>query len=182
MGPIRTMVDYALREVDTDSNPHYASSGRDSIPPEELLRAQLPMALYTVRSERYSTEQIEYNLLLCWIFGFSVDDKVWDHSSFPANRDRLLDGELARCLVAQALGQTDQAKEHFGVDVTLIEAAGALKRYRPRDEDAPPAMPLMQSANASASSPGDALAWARPLTVCARAVLSVARRWYSSLC
>ena len=32
--------------------------GRDSIPPEKLLRAQLLMAFYTIRSERQLMEQI----------------------------------------------------------------------------------------------------------------------------
>ena len=140
--PIRAMTDAALRELDQDFNALYASSGRDSIPPEKLLRAQLLMALYTIRSERQLMEQIDYNLLFRWFVGFSMDDPVWDHSTFTKNRDRLLGGEVARRFFNLVLGQADRAgllsKEHFSVDGTLIEALASLKSYRPKDEDGPP--------------------------------------------
>ena len=41
----------------------YADLVRDAIPPEKLQRAQLLMALYTIRSERQLVGQIGYNLL-----------------------------------------------------------------------------------------------------------------------
>ncbi|MEJ2645812.1 MAG: IS5 family transposase [Gammaproteobacteria bacterium] len=140
--PIRAMVDTALRGLDADFNALYADSGRGSIAPEKLLRAQLLMALYTIRSERQLMEQIDYNLLFRWFVGFSMDDVVWDHSTFTKNRDRLLDGEVAHRFFVQVLGQADTAgllsKEHFSVDGTLIEALASLKSYRPKDEDDPP--------------------------------------------
>ena len=140
--PIRTMVDAALKEMDQDFNALYAASGRDSIPPEKLLRAQLLMAFYTIRSERQLMEQINYNLLFRWFVGFSMDDEVWDHSTFTKNRDRLLGGEVAQRFFAQVLGQAERAdllsKEHFSVDGTLIESLASLKSYRPKDEDDPP--------------------------------------------
>ena len=137
--PIRTMVDQALAELDADFNALYSDFGRDSIPPEKLLRAQLLMALYTIRSERQLVEQINYNLLFRWFVGFSMDDVVWNHSTFTKNRDRLLGGEIARRFFAQVLGQAEQAdllsKEHFSVDGTMLEALASLKSYRPKDED-----------------------------------------------
>ena len=140
--PIRMMVDAALRELNEDFEELYADSGRDSIPPEKLLRAQLLMAFYTIRSERQLTEQIDYNLLFRWFVGFSMDDKVWDHSTFSKNRDRLLEGEVAHRFFAKVLGQARRkgllSKEHFSVDGTLIEALASLKSYRPKDEDGPP--------------------------------------------
>jgi len=60
--PIREMVNTALKELDADFNAMYSDLGRDSIPPEKLLRAQLLMAFYTIRSERQLMEQINYNL------------------------------------------------------------------------------------------------------------------------
>lgn len=139
---IRTMVDKALKELDGDFNALYASSGRDSIAPEKLLRAQLLMALYTIRSERQLMEQINYNLLFRWFIGFSMNDEVWDHSSFTRNRDRVLSGEVAHRFFAEVLSQADGAgllsREHFSVDGTLIEALASLKSYRPKDEDEPP--------------------------------------------
>jgi transposase len=84
--PTREMVNRALRELDADSNALYAELGRDSIPPEKLLRAQLLMAFYTIRSERQLMEQINYNLLFRRFVGFSMDDEVWNHSTFTKNR------------------------------------------------------------------------------------------------
>ncbi|MCG8026287.1 MAG: IS5 family transposase [Candidatus Thiodiazotropha endolucinida] len=140
--PIRAMVDSALREMDADFAALYADAGRESIPPEKLLRAQLLMALYTIRSERQLMEQIDYNLLFRWFVGFSMDDEVWHHSTFTKNRDRLLGGEIAHRFFAQVIGQAEQAdllsKEHFSVDGTLIEALASMKSYRPKDEDDPP--------------------------------------------
>jgi transposase len=139
---IRAMTDAELRELDPGFNALYADSDRDSIPPEKLLGAQLLMALYTIRSERQLVEQIDYNLLFRWLVGISMDDEVWDHSSFTKNRDRLLGGDIARRFFARVLGQADGAgllsKEHFSVDGTLIEALASLKSYRPKDEDGPP--------------------------------------------
>ena len=140
--PIREMVNTALKELDADFNALYSELGRDSIAPEKLLRAQLLMAFYTIRSERQLMEQINYNLLFRWFVGFSMDDKVWNHSVFTKNRDRLGEGEVARRFFAQVLSQAEGAgllsKEHFSVDGTLIEALASLKSYRPKDEDGPP--------------------------------------------
>jgi transposase len=132
---IRAMMDTALRELDEDFNARYASSGLDSIPPEKLLRAQLLMALYTIRSEQQLMGQIGCNLLFRWFVGFSMDDAVWDHSTFTKNRDRLLGGEVARRFFGLVLSQAYRA---FSVDGTLIEALASQKSYRPKDEDRPP--------------------------------------------
>ena len=140
--PIREMVNAALKEMDADFNALYSDMGRDSIPPEKLLRAQLLMAFYTIRSERQLMEQIDYNLLFRWFVGFSMDDKVWNHSVFSKNRDRLLEGEVSHRFFAQVLAQAEDAdllsKEHFSVDGTQIEALASHKSYRPRDEESPP--------------------------------------------
>ena len=140
--PIRRMVDEALKALDGDFAALYSMYGRESIPPEKLLRAQLLMAFYTIRSERQLMEQIDYNLLFRWFVGFSMDDEVWDHSTFTKNRDRLLGGDVARRFFAQVLGQAERAdllsKEHFSVDGTMIEALASQKSYRPKDEEDPP--------------------------------------------
>ncbi len=94
--PIREMVDKALERLDDDFAALNVEHGRPSIPPEKLLRAQLLMALYTIRSDRQLVEQIDYNLLFRWFVGFSMDDEVWNHSTFSKNRDRLLEGDIAR--------------------------------------------------------------------------------------
>ncbi|WP_419588302.1 IS5 family transposase, partial [Thiolapillus sp.] len=140
--PIRQLVDTALLALEEDFDALYAEAGRDSIPPEKLLRAQLLMVFYTIRSERQLMEQLDYNLLFRWFVGFSIEDPVWHHSTFTKNRDRLLEGDIARQFFAQVLAQADQAhllsKEHFSVDGTVLEAWASHKSYRPKDDETPP--------------------------------------------
>ena len=40
-------------------------------------------------------EQLDYNLLFRWFVGLSMDDEVWDASTFSKNRERLLEGDIA---------------------------------------------------------------------------------------
>ena len=87
---IRVMTDTALRELGPQFDAMYASHGRPSIAPEKLLRALLLQALYTVRSERLLMEQLDYNFLFRWFVGLSIDDPVWDATTFSKNRERLL--------------------------------------------------------------------------------------------
>jgi transposase len=93
---IRTMTDEALRRLSPRFEAIYATTGRPSIPPEHLLRALLLQVLYSVRSERMLMEQLEYNLLFRWFVGLGMDDAVWAPTTFTKNRDRLLDGDIAR--------------------------------------------------------------------------------------
>src|SRR3984893_14806948 len=93
---IRALIDEALTGLSRDFNKLYARAGRPSIPPERLLRALLLQAFYTVRSERQLMEQLDYNLLFRWFVGLSADDPVWDATVFCKNRDRLLNGDIAR--------------------------------------------------------------------------------------
>ena len=51
----------------------YPPTGRESIPPERLLRALL-QGLYTIRSERQLMEQMQYNLLYRWFVNQGMDD------------------------------------------------------------------------------------------------------------
>ena len=138
---IRTMVDAALARLDGDFGVIYAPIGRPSIPPEQLLRALLLQAFYTVRSERQLMEQLDYNLLFRWFVGLGIDDPVWDVTVFTKNRDRLLGGEIATKFFGAVL---DDARiegllsdEHFSVDGTLIQAWAGMKSFRSKDE--PPA-------------------------------------------
>ena len=71
---IRAIVDEALAALSADFDAIYAPIGRPSIPPEQLLRALLLQAFYTVRSERQLMEQLDYNLLFRWFVGLGVDD------------------------------------------------------------------------------------------------------------
>jgi transposase len=63
---IRAMADQALRNMSERFDDMYAKTGRPSIPPEKLLRAQLIQMLYSVRSERLLMEEIDYSVLYRW--------------------------------------------------------------------------------------------------------------------
>ena len=89
------------------------------------MRALLLQAFYTVRSERQLMEQLNYNLLCRWFVGLGMDDPVWDPTVFSKNRDRLLNGDIARKFMNTVLNlpqvRTLLSSEHFSVDGTLIE-------------------------------------------------------------
>jgi transposase len=134
---IRALVDAALTKLSPSFDTLYARDGRPSIPPERLLRALLLQAFYTVRSERQLMEQLDFNLLFRWFVGLSIDDPVWDATVFCKNRDRLLDGDIARQFLAAILNHPQVrsllSTEHFSVDGTLIEAWASLKSFVPKD-------------------------------------------------
>lgn len=140
---IRGLVDEALELMSPDFEGLYSKIGRPSIPPEKLLRALLLQAFYSIRSERQLMEQMDYNLLFRWFVGLSMDSAVWDATTFSKNRDRLLDGEVARRFLAVVVEQARRrgllSDDHFSVDGTLIEAWASIKSFRPKDGgDEPP--------------------------------------------
>ena len=96
---IRVLLDEALRSMSRDFERVYAQNGRSSIAPERLVRALVLQVLYSIRSERLLVEQLDYNLLFRWFVGLSVDEAVWDHSTFTKNRDRLIEAGVARKLL-----------------------------------------------------------------------------------
>jgi transposase len=142
--PIRALVDAALGDLSPAFEKLYSDVGRPSIPPERLLRALLLQAFYTVRSERQLMEQLDYNLLFRWFVGLEMDEAVWHPTAFTTNRDRLLDGDIARKVLAAIINRSEVKRllssEHFTVDGTLIEAWASLKSFVPKDGGgAPPA-------------------------------------------
>ena len=140
---IRAIVNEALVEVSPTFARLYAPLGRPSIPPEQLLRALLLQAFYSIRSERQLMERLDFDLLFRWFVGLGIDDPVWDHSTFSKNRDRLLAGDVAAEFLAMLLDRPKVRRvlssEHFSVDGSLIQAWASLKSFRPKDDgDAPP--------------------------------------------
>src|SRR5574337_2173638 len=140
---IRAMVDDVLKQLSPRFDKMYAKVGRPSIPPEQLLRAQLLQMLYSVRSERLLMEEIDYNLLFRWFVGLNADDPVWNPTVFTKNRDRLLEAEVAKeflvQVVAQARARGLTSDEHFSVDGTLLEAWASAKSFQPKaKKDTPP--------------------------------------------
>jgi transposase len=60
---IRKVVDAVLGGLDGEFDAMYASSGRPSVPPEQLLKATVLMAMYSIRSERAFCERLNFDLL-----------------------------------------------------------------------------------------------------------------------
>jgi len=99
---------------------------RPSIAPERLLRASFLQVLYSVRSEQLLCEHLDYNLLFRWFVGLSADERVFDHSTFSKNRNRLLQVGIAMAPFAGIYARAERAgltfEEHFSVDGTLVDA------------------------------------------------------------
>ena len=135
---VRTMADEALQNMSAQFDTMYAKTGRPSIPPEKLLRAQLIQMLYSIRSERLLMEEIDYSMLFRWFVGMNLDAPVWDATVFTKNRNRLLEGDVAReflgAVLAQAQAKGLTSDEHFTVDGTLIEAWASLKSFQRKDQ------------------------------------------------
>jgi transposase len=142
---IRQLVNDVLASLDIEFAKLYSAFGRESIPPERLLRALLLQALFTIRSERQLMEQLDYNLLFRWFVGLGIDDPVWVPTVFTKNRDRLLDADVAAKFMSTLLAHKEVRKllsdEHFSVDGTLIEAWASMKSFQPKPNAAPPETP-----------------------------------------
>ena len=134
---IRELVRDVLKDLSRSFARLYATDGRPSVPPEQLLSALLIQVLYGVRSERQLMEQLDYNLLYRWFVGLSPDDRVWDATTFTKNRERLEEGEVFGKFMARLLNHPQVkpllSDEHFSVDGTLIEAWASHKSFRPKD-------------------------------------------------
>jgi transposase len=133
---IKLLAEAALDEIGPLLDAMYSTNGRPSIPPEQLLKSQLLIALYSVRSERLFCEQLDYNLLFRWFLNMNMVEESFDHSTFSLNRARLIEHDVARQFFASVVNQARAARllsgEHFTVDGTLIDAWASLKSFRPK--------------------------------------------------
>ena len=98
----------------------------------------LLQAFYSIRSERQLMERMEFDLLFRWFVGLGIDDAVWNATTFTKNRDRLLEGDIARTFLAAVLAiprvKRLLSSDHFSVDGTLIEAWASMKSFKRKDE------------------------------------------------
>jgi transposase len=85
---IKRSADAALRELDPVFDAMYAEMGRPSTPPKRLLKAQLLIAFYSIRSERQFCERLDYDLPFRFFLDMNLDDLTWDPSTFAKNRAR----------------------------------------------------------------------------------------------
>jgi len=134
---IKTRVDQVLAKLSPLFDELYAGEGRPSIPPEQLFKSRILMALYSVRSERLFCEQLAYNLLWLWFLDRELDEGSFDPTVFTHNYERVLSADAAKLFFAEvydlsrAEGWTSDA--HFTADGTLIEAWASLKSFVRKD-------------------------------------------------
>ena len=155
---VRALTDHALKKMMSRRlTSLYATTGRPSIPPEQVLRALVLQVLYTVRSERLLMEELNYNLLFRWFVGWNMDDPVWHPTTFTQNRDRLLAGAVAAAFFDAVRAQAREAgllsDEHFPVDGTQREAWANLKSFQQRE--AKPGEPPDAPGNPTVDSHGE---------------------------
>ena len=75
-----------------------------------------------------------------------MNEEVWHATTFTKNRDRLLEGDVARAFFAEVVRQAKRrgrkiSEEPFSVDGTMVEAWASHKSVRPKAEggdDGPP--------------------------------------------
>jgi transposase len=140
---IRRLVEEVLADLDGELDAMCSRIGRPSIPPEQLLKATVLMALYSMRSERAFCERLNYDLLFKWFLDLPIDAKAFDPTTFTKNRQRLLAAEIAdrffAAVVRQAQLRRYVSSEHFSVDGTLLEAWASHKSFKPKDGPGPEA-------------------------------------------
>jgi len=130
---IKTKADLVLRKLSPLFDDLYAKDGRPSIPPEQLLKSRVLMALFSVRSERSYCEQLAYNLLWLWFLDRERDEGSFDPTVFTHNSERVLSAEAAKLFFVEIYDLSRQegwtSDEHFTADGTLIEAWASLKSF-----------------------------------------------------
>ncbi len=141
---IKRRADDVLQQMSRVFDAAYSAYGRPSIPPEQLLKALLLQALYSIPAERRLVDAINWNLLYRWFCDLDPDAAVWDATTFTKNRERFERHGLVQKffdqVVKTALVEEYVSNDHFTVDGTLIQSWASLKSFRPKDEpvDKPP--------------------------------------------
>jgi transposase len=134
---IKERVDKVMVKLSPLFDELYADEGRPSIPPEQLLKGRILMALYSVRSERLFCEPLAYNLLWLWFLDRELDEGSFDPTVFTHNYDRVLSAEAARLFFVEAydLSRVEgwTSDQHFTADGTLVEAWASLKSFVRKD-------------------------------------------------
>jgi transposase len=134
---IKQRVDAVLQKLSPLFDELYAAGGRDSVPPEQLLKARILTALYSVRSERLFCEQLSYNLLWLWFLDREFNEGSFNHSVFAKNYERVLSADVAKLFFAEVYDLSRQegwtSDEHFTADGTLIESWASVKSFVRKD-------------------------------------------------
>lgn len=139
---IKRLAEAAIGRMSETFDGLYAEGGRRSVPPEVLLKAQLLIFLYGIRSERLFCERLRWDLLFQWFLDMARPAEGFDATTFSKNRDRVLTETTVREFFLEVLAEAKKRKllseDHFTVDGTLIEAAASMKSFRKKGEGGGP--------------------------------------------
>lgn len=132
--PLRRVKKLAVRALaasSADLDALYSSVGHPSIPPERLLKGQLLIALYSIRSARQLCEQPGYNILFRWFLDMGLGSASLYQSNFSRLRERLLVTDIAQRFFDEvvSLARRDHmpSSDHVTIDGILIEAWASFK-------------------------------------------------------
>jgi transposase len=131
---VKLLVDQVLRGMDKHFEEMYVEGGRPSIPPETILKAKVLQALFTIRSDRQLCARLQTDLMFRWFVDLSMEDVVFDPSTFSQNQTRLLQHQVADLFFAEIVAIAKQqgwiSNDHFSVDGTLIQSWASLKSFK----------------------------------------------------
>lgn len=128
---VKAWADEILVDMRADLSAAYSDRGRPGIPPEQLLKAMLLRAIYSIPSDRRLMEAIEFNILYRWFLDLEQDAPAWTPEVFSMNRDRFLKHDLVRKffdrVVAAGIDRKLSSNDHFTVDGTLVRSLASHK-------------------------------------------------------
>ncbi len=144
---VKAWADEILVGMRSDLSAAYSDRGRPGIPPEQLLKAMLLRAIYSIPSDRRLMEAVEFNILYRWFLDLEQDAPAWTPEVFSVNRDRFLEHGLVRKffdrVVAAGIDRKLSSNDHFTVDGTLVRSLASQKsveridrRPNGKDDDA----------------------------------------------
>ena len=134
---IKQRCDKILKDMSSDFARAYSRTGRPGIPPEQLLKALLLQALYSIRSEIQLMQAIQFNLMYRWFLNIPGDKDAWTPEVFSVNRERSAEHGLVRkffdAIISDAMTEQLISSDHFTADGTLIRSWASLKSLKPKD-------------------------------------------------
>ncbi len=131
---IKRLADEVLSRLTDAFEVLYSSTGRPSIPPENLLKSTVLMALYSIPSERRFCEQLDYNLLFRWFLDMGWWTRGLTIRCFRKTASGCLSitWRIFTEVVELARERKLLSSEHFTVDGTLIDAWASMKSFKPK--------------------------------------------------
>jgi transposase len=151
---ILALANRALHRMEPQFQRLYWTTGRPSVPAEQVLRAMLLLLLYGFRSERRLMEEMRYNFARRWLVGQTMSQPLWDVTVFTKNRARFLKSDLAQQWLKAVVMEAHQADlidpDNCSVDGTLLQAWASENSYQRRDD--PPGTAPGAEANCSSAT------------------------------